>query len=154
MSLVIATGSNLDDPIQQLATAKRKLQERWKLVAESRIYTSTAVDYYDQPDFFNQVLEFTPHDNQAPDEIMKALLEIENQMGRVRVVDKGPRVIDIDLLFLDLTTYKSVTVEVPHPRLWTRSFVIKPLSELPIFARLKTQFTFTENFAVDATPLN
>ncbi len=154
MSLVIATGSNLDDPILQLATAKKYLCQQWKLIAESRIYQSAAVDYFDQPDFFNQVLEFQLPTHQSPEEAMRIMLEIENQMGRVRVVDKGPRVIDIDLLFFGLTTYKSVTVEVPHPRLWTRSFVIKPLSELPFYTQLKTQFTFTENFAVDATPLN
>lgn len=154
MSLVIATGSNLDDPIQQLSMAKIKLSKHWPLLAESRIYQSSAVDYFDQPDFFNQVLEFSLPTKMNPDEVMKVLLEVENEMGRVRLVDKGPRVIDIDLLFWDLTSYKSNTVEVPHPRLWTRSFVIKPLSELPVFARLKTQFAFTENFSVDATPLN
>ena len=58
-SIFIATGSNLGNRHQNLLSAKIELQRHFKLIAESRIYESPAVDYLNQPDFYNQVLEFS-----------------------------------------------------------------------------------------------
>ena len=152
-SLFIATGTNLGERTENLKEAKVKLQKYFQLIAESRIYESPAVDYENQPDFYNQVLEFQlPNEN--PEEIMQLLLEIEKEMGRNRHIPKGPRLIDLDILFWDLDELKSSTLEVPHPRLFKRSFVVLPLSELPGFKRLQEKFIFDFSFDNHATPLS
>lgn len=152
MSLIIATGSNLLNPIQNLNRAKSILGQTLTLIAESRIYRSAAVDYLDQPDFFNQVLEFQIPD-QSPEEIMRWLLETEKTMGRSRDIDKGPRIIDMDIIFWGLETHHTKILQVPHPRWVERSFVIHPLQELPFFKTIEKCFTIPRSFKVEAFPV-
>jgi 2-amino-4-hydroxy-6-hydroxymethyldihydropteridine diphosphokinase len=152
MSIFIATGTNLGDRLQNLNQVKEILSSKFSLIAESKIYESAAVDYENQPDFFNQVLEFhTP--NISPDDCMRFLLETEKILGRARIVPKGPRLIDIDILFWDELEISTEITQIPHPRLFTRSFVVLPLSELPGFKRLQEKFSFTFSFPNSATPL-
>lgn len=152
-SLFIATGSNLGDRKKNLLEAKNYLLQNLKLIAESRIYESPAVDYLNQPDFYNQVLEFAlPESN--PTSVMLELLEIEKIMGRNRLIPKGPRLIDLDLLFWDLSRLENDVVQIPHPRIFERSFVVLPLSELPGFKILQQHFTFNFKFNNHATPLS
>lgn len=152
MSLFIATGSNIGDRKKNLNEAKNILSSHLDFIAESRTYESAAVDYLDQPDFYNQVLEFkTPPIN--PIDCMNLLLEIEKQMGRNRSIPKGPRLIDLDIIFWDDLIIKSENLEIPHPRLFTRSFVVLPLSELPGFNLLQQKFSFTFSFPNSSTPL-
>lgn len=132
--------------------AKNELTRHFKLQAESQIYTSKAVDYLDQPDFYNQVLQFKLP-QLAAEQVLTRLLEIENKLGRVRNIPAGPRTIDIDLLFYALENHLSPKLEIPHPRLWERSFVVLPLSELPFFKVLETQFNFSSKFGTPAQPL-
>ena len=153
MSLFIATGTNLGDRLLNLNQAKDLLTKKYQLLAESRIYQSAAVDYTNQPDFYNQVLEFstpliTPH------ECMRELLEIESLMGRSRIVPKGPRLIDLDILFWDLKKINDDQLQLPHPRLFDRSFVVLPLKELPGFQELTDHFVFPLYFANSAYPLS
>jgi 2-amino-4-hydroxy-6-hydroxymethyldihydropteridine diphosphokinase len=153
MSLIIATGSNLGSSRDTLALARIELSKHFKLIAQSRLYRSKAVDYESQPDFINQVLEFElPQDHDAPD-ILALILSIEASLGRQRTIPKGPRTIDIDLLFFGLDHFSSDELVLPHPRLWNRSFVVRPLKELPFFATLDKHFTFPDQFAVEAFPL-
>ena len=140
-SLFIATGSNLGNREQNLSIAKTELQRHFKLIAESRIYESPAVDYLNQPDFYNQVLEFSlPQAN--TESIMALLLQIENKMGRDRIIPKGPRRIDLDILFCGELIINTDNLQIPHPRLFERSFVVLPLSELPGFKLLNEKFKF------------
>jgi 2-amino-4-hydroxy-6-hydroxymethyldihydropteridine diphosphokinase len=152
MSFFIATGTNLGDRAENLKNAKNILCSHFILVAESRIYESPAVDFTKQPDFYNQVLEFHIP-SMAPEDCMAFLLEIEKQMGRKRDVPRGPRVIDLDMLFWSDVKIKTPELEIPHPRLFERSFVILPLSELPGFNRLQQKFSFTFSFPNSASPL-
>jgi 2-amino-4-hydroxy-6-hydroxymethyldihydropteridine diphosphokinase len=152
MSLFIATGTNIGDKKQNLNQAKLELQNFFKLIDESRIYTSKAIEYLNQDDFYNQVLEFeTPH--QLPDAIMQTLLDIETKMGRVRNISKGPRIIDLDLIFLDQQKIQTNLVKIPHPCTFDRSFVILPLSELQGFKKLQNHFTFSFHFNNEAFPI-
>lgn len=152
-SLFIATGTNLGNRLENLAEAKKFLQKHFSLIAESKIYESPAVDYLNQPDFYNQVLEFELP-NLDPIETMKLLLQIEKELGRNRLIPKGPRLIDIDILFWGTKYINSETLLVPHPRLFERSFVVLPLSELPGFKILKENFNFKFHFDNHATPLS
>ncbi len=152
-SFFIATGSNLGDRLLNLNEAKSHLQKHFSLISESRVYDSAAVDYVDQPNFYNQVLEFElTSDN--PETVMAFLLSIEKIMGRNRIIPKGPRLIDIDILFWGLEKIKTPNLEIPHPRLFERSFVVLPLSELPGFKILESHFNFNFSFGNHANALS
>lgn len=152
MALIIATGSNVGDPLKQLQEAERILSCGFQLVASSRVYVSKAVEYENQPDFFNQVLEFVQPDD-SPQEVMQKLLEIEKQLGRNRIIPKGPRTIDLDIIFWGTENFNSDYLTIPHPRWMERSFVVKPLQELPFFQTIEKCFTIPKSFLIDATPI-
>ena len=152
MALIIATGSNLGDRIQNLNNVKNRLSEDFKLIAQSKIYTSGAVDYLEQPDFANQVLQFAlPW--QSPVKVMEQLLQIEKEFGRTRDVSRGPRIIDIDIIFWGIEVIHSPSLDVPHPRWDQRSFVVRPLMELPFFHLIEKCFTIPSSFEVEAFPI-
>lgn len=152
MSLIIATGSNIGDSVTHLKNAQKKLQENFTLIKASRIYRSAAVDYLDQPDFFNQVLEFEiPAMN--PSEVLEKLLHIEKEFGRVRDISRGPRTLDLDIIFWNLEEISLKHLIIPHPRWMERSFIIRPLTELPFFQRVEKCFTIPESFPVEAYPI-
>ena len=152
MSLIIATGSNIGHSVETLKAAQAELSKHFHFIAASRIFYSKAVEYENQPDFYNQVLEFsTP--TISPDNVMKLLLEIEIKFGRHRDIPKGPRTLDVDIIFWDTTSWKSDIVTIPHPRWSERSFVVKPLQELPFFQTIQKCFTIPQEFTVDAAPL-
>lgn len=152
MSLIIATGSNLGSPLENLRQAREILSEQFNLIAASRIYTSHAVDYEQQPDFFNQVLEFQLP-QKKPDQVMEYLLSLELKLGRVRDISRGPRTIDLDIIFWGSETHHTKLLTVPHPRWPERSFVVRPLQELPFFKSIEKCFTIPESFKVEAFPV-
>jgi 2-amino-4-hydroxy-6-hydroxymethyldihydropteridine diphosphokinase len=153
MSLILATGSNLGDSLSTLKEAQKRLSKSFQLLASSNIYRSAAVDYEAQPDFFNQVLEFKlPHVD--PKIVMEHLLDIERAMGRERTTWRGPRSIDIDLVFWGLEKINTDLLTVPHPRWAERSFIVRPLRELPFFQTIKKCFTIPESFKIEAFPVD
>lgn len=153
MSLIIATGSNLGDKKHFLNMAKDALSRNFDLIKASDVFTSLAVDYENQPSFYNQVLEFKIP-SIGPEETIELLLDIEKKMGRIRDFDKGPRTIDIDIIFWGLNEIQiPPKLYVPHPRWQQRSFVVKPLTQLPFFKTVKKYFKIPSNFEVDALPV-
>ena len=153
MSLVISTGSNLGNRESNLLAAKSELSDIFKLIEESPIYESPAVDYLNQPDFLNQILAFEIPE-QKPEEVIESILKLELSLGRKREIDKGPRTIDIDILFWDQETIDLPQLQVPHPRLFERSFIVLPLKELQVFDYLSKAFNFPDLFPNQAWPLN
>lgn len=152
MALIIATGSNLGDRLENLANARKALEKNWKLIAASRVYTSAAVDYVGQPEFANQVLQFAlPWE--TPTDVMRKLLEIELTHGRERSILRGPRTLDIDIIFWGLEVIRTPSLVTPHERWRERSFVVRPLSELPFFHAIEKCFTIPKAFATEALPL-
>ena len=146
MSLILSTGSNLGDRELHLNKAKELLSKNFSFIAASNIYQSPAVDYLNQPDFLNQVLEFELPTNYTEHEVLNLILEIEKELGRVRDIPKGPRTLDIDILFWGLINIDSENLIVPHPRLFDRSFIVYPLMELPFASTLKSNFKFSNKF--------
>jgi 2-amino-4-hydroxy-6-hydroxymethyldihydropteridine diphosphokinase len=149
MSLIIATGSNLGNREENLIKALNELKKIFIFKAASQIYSSKAQDYLEQPDFLNQVLEFSLPD-QTPAETMQQLLEIELKMGRVRERKYGPRVIDLDLIFWSFQKIDTEFLIVPHPKWNERSFVVRPLLELPFGQEVKKIFTISDHFSDEA----
>lgn len=152
MSLIIATGSNIGQSVQTLKEVQKELSQMFTFIAASRIYNSPAVDYENQPDFYNQVLEFKIPE-ETPDEVMEKLLLLEQKFGRHRDIPKGPRTLDIDIIFWGTKSYSTPVVTIPHPRWAERSFVVRPLSELPFFQEIQKCFTIPTSFNVEAAPL-
>ena len=153
MSLILATGTNLGDREENLLKAKNLLSQYFTFIAQSRIYKSPAIEYEDQPEFFNQVLEFkTP--SGIPTEIMDQILNIERELGRERDIPKGPRIIDIDIIFWKLDQISEPNLSVPHPAWQDRSFVALPLQDLPYFQTLKKSFIIPTKFNNTATPIS
>ncbi len=152
MSLIIATGSNIGNSLQILKEAKDLLDRDFGLLAESRVYSSPAVEYENQPDFFNQVLEFRIP-AMKPSDVMLKLLQIEKIFGRNRDIPKGPRTLDLDIIFWGTLEIKEAALIIPHPRWSERSFVVKPLQELPFFQTIEKCFTIPKTFSVDASPI-
>ena len=153
MSLFIATGSNIGDRKSHLDLAKIHLSKKLVFIAESKIYESPAVDYLNQPDFYNQVLEFEIP-SLTPVAVMDFLLETELTLGRNRTIPKGPRIIDLDILFWGESVMNTEKLTLPHPRLFERSFVVLPLSELPGFKTLKHAFNFKFSFDNSCSPIS
>ena len=152
MSLIVATGSNIGQSRIILKQAEELLAKTFGIIAASRVYVSKAVEYENQPDFFNQVLEL-PLPALTPQEVMNQLLKIEKDFGRNRNVPKGPRTLDLDIIFWNHETINEESLTIPHPRWMERSFVVKPLQELPFFQSVEKCFTIPRSFEIDAFPI-
>jgi 2-amino-4-hydroxy-6-hydroxymethyldihydropteridine diphosphokinase len=126
----VGLGSNLDDPARQLRRALDALAALpdTTLHASSRFYRSPPWGPIAQPDFVNAVAALDT--GLAPPALMEALLGIEREAGRQRRERWGPRVLDLDLLLYDGLEWASDTLQLPHPRMHERPFVLLPLAEL------------------------
>ncbi|MBU4319949.1 MAG: 2-amino-4-hydroxy-6-hydroxymethyldihydropteridine diphosphokinase, partial [Nitrospinae bacterium] len=82
----------------------------------------------DQPKFINMAIE--AETDKKPEELLRVLEEIEKEIGRTETVKWGPRVIDLDILFYDDLILKTQDLEIPHPLMHERAFVLKPLCEI------------------------
>jgi len=127
----VGLGSNLDAPSEQVERALRALDAlpQTRLVARSRLYRTAPWGGIAQPDFINAVAALdTGLDARN---LMRALLEIEHRAGRRRDGERnGPRVLDLDLLLYGGGRIEESGLEVPHPRLHERAFVLVPLAEI------------------------
>lgn len=128
-TVFIALGSNLGDRPQNLREAIRRLSESGATIRKvSRFYETEPVDYLDQPWFLNAVLEAeTPL---PAEELLAALRAIESQMGSKKAFAKGPRLIDLDILLYNSATIEMPTLQIPHPRMLVRNFVMVPLADI------------------------
>src|SRR5258708_6124192 len=99
-----------------------------RILRESSVYETEPRDLAGQPWFLNEVIEIeTPL---FPRQLLARVLKIERDMGRRRVIAKGPRLIDIDILLYGAAIVSADGLEIPHPRMWERRFVLEPLAEL------------------------
>ncbi|HSR07384.1 MAG TPA: 2-amino-4-hydroxy-6-hydroxymethyldihydropteridine diphosphokinase, partial [Bryobacteraceae bacterium] len=99
-----------------------------RLTRASSIYETAPRDIVDQPWFLNQVV--AAETTLFPRQLLARLLRIEHEMGRQRTVAKGPRVIDLDILLFGDAVIHTAGLEIPHPRMAERRFVLEPLAEL------------------------
>ncbi len=150
--LILSTGSNLDNKLEYLKQAKQILSKHFQFKAESKIFTSKAVDYLNQPDFLNQILEFELP-KESPDHVMKTILDIEKSLGRVRNISKGPRTIDIDIIFWGTKNFNTKYVTIPHPSWHLRSFIALPIRQIPYFEIIRKNFDFPQSFDNSAREL-
>lgn len=126
----IGIGSNLDAPIQQVQQALLELNElpESALIQHSSLYVSAPVGPQDQPDFVNAVAEINTHlDAHA---LLDELQALEQLHQRIRIQHWGPRTLDLDLLIYGNELIRTERLNVPHPFMTERNFVIYPLAEI------------------------
>lgn len=122
-------GSNLGDRYANLRTAIAALQAAHvRLTRQSSIYETEPVDFTEQPWFLNCVLE--AETDLSPNELLTTLQGIERRIGRTPSTPKGPRLIDLDILLYGSETIARPELQIPHPRLPSRRFVLVPLAEI------------------------
>jgi len=126
----VALGSNLGDRERTLAQARAQLAHLpdTELVGESGIYETAPLGGPEQGDYLNQVVEL--HTGLSPWELLAQLQQIERNCGRERLVRWGPRTLDLDILWYHGFSSSDPRLEVPHPRMEERRFVLEPLAEL------------------------
>lgn len=126
----LGLGSNLGDRHANLKNAVELLvsNPRIEVVKVSTFYETEPVGYTDQPDFLNGVVMIET--DLQPSELLAVILEIENLMGRIRTIRWGPRVLDIDVLLYNAEIIDEEGLQIPHPRMTERRFVLEPLAEI------------------------
>ena len=126
----IGAGANLGEPVRQIKQALDELEKSpgVRLGAVSSLYRTQPMGPIAQPSFINAV--FSLECGMSPQDLLALLLSVEEKMGRIRRERWGPRVIDLDLLFFDEAIISGQGLEVPHPRLHERRFVLAPLVEI------------------------
>ena len=128
-TVYIALGSNLGDRAGNLAEARQRMQAlEIAITRESSIYETAPWGVLEQPRFLNQVVE--AHTEWMPRQLMNRLKQIERGMGRQRTIRNGPRKIDLDILLYGDVTASAADLEIPHPRIGERRFVLEPLAEI------------------------
>ena len=136
----VGLGSNLatlsNDASVQLAAAVQALRTLPDVVVDavSPLYWTEPQDMAEQPWFANQVVRLLCGPRWTPEELLRALLELEHQLGRVRSADPalryGPRAIDLDLLLFGTERRDDPHCTLPHPRMMQRAFVLVPLRDV------------------------
>jgi 2-amino-4-hydroxy-6-hydroxymethyldihydropteridine diphosphokinase len=125
----LGLGSNIGDRREYLKAAAERLSEVGvRVLRASPVYETEPVDHTAQGWFLNQVVE--AETEMFPLQLLAATQRIERELGRVRSVPKGPRTVDIDILFYGRAVVRSKRLEIPHPRMAERRFVLAPLADL------------------------
>jgi 2-amino-4-hydroxy-6-hydroxymethyldihydropteridine diphosphokinase len=129
MDCYIALGTNLGQRRRNLETGLAGLlRADCAPVAESSIWETEPVDSPGAPWFWNMVVHVrTRHE---PLRLLDVLLRVEGEAGRVRAVANAPRILDLDLLLMGELRLQHSRLQLPHPRMWQRSFVLEPLAEI------------------------
>jgi len=126
----IGIGSNLDDKVDQCEKAISEILkvDRHKLLAKSSFFKTQPIGYTSQDWFVNGVIKIET--DLEPIELLRVLKEIEPKLGRVKTFRWGPRSIDLDILFFDEREIETGELQIPHPLLHGRQFVLIPLAEI------------------------
>jgi 2-amino-4-hydroxy-6-hydroxymethyldihydropteridine diphosphokinase len=125
----LSLGSNLGDRVAQIERALELLEKRGVRVAKkSSMYATEPVDFAPQHWFVNCAVE--ANTALMPRQLLHAIREVERELGRQRLVERGPRAIDIDVLLYGANVMRTPELEIPHPRMAERRFVLAPLAEI------------------------
>jgi 2-amino-4-hydroxy-6-hydroxymethyldihydropteridine diphosphokinase len=137
--VLVALGSNVGDSLGYLREAVALFRERFDVLAVSGLYRTAPMYVTDQPDFLNGALKLSTE--LGPLQVLRTLKAMEVQIGRHKERRYGPREIDLDLLAYGHLQYRftsgeTVVLQVPHPRIPERRFVLAPLCDIDPNAEL------------------
>lgn len=126
----LGLGSNMGDKEQNIRDALNKLSAnpRIKLLKLASLYETSPWGNTDQDWFLNTVVEIDT--DLSPQELLKVMSQVEEELGRVREQRWGPRTLDLDILLYGEDKVNEPDLQIPHPRLTQRAFVLVPLAEL------------------------
>jgi 2-amino-4-hydroxy-6-hydroxymethyldihydropteridine diphosphokinase len=125
----IAFGSNIGDRYRAVEDALLKVEQRgMKITNKSKIYETEPYGYTDQPPFINGAIEVET--DLSCRQVLETILSIESELGRVREIRWGPRIIDLDILLYNYEIHNDEDLKVPHTDMQNRDFVLKPLADL------------------------
>jgi 2-amino-4-hydroxy-6-hydroxymethyldihydropteridine diphosphokinase len=128
-TVYLSLGSNIGDRRRHLDDALKFLPEAGvSILRVSRVYETEPQDFRAQPQFLNLVAE--AETRLFPLQVLRAVERAERRLGRKRAIAKGPRIIDIDILLYDESKVDVGDLQIPHPRMAFRRFVLEPLAEL------------------------
>jgi 2-amino-4-hydroxy-6-hydroxymethyldihydropteridine diphosphokinase len=128
-TVYLALGSNLGDRERYLQSAIEGLARRGvRTVRSASIYLTAPRDVLDQPWFLNTVIE--GNTSLDPARLLQACRAVEEENQRQRIVDKGPRTLDIDIIFYGSEIVREAALVIPHPHFSERRFVLEPLAEI------------------------
>jgi 2-amino-4-hydroxy-6-hydroxymethyldihydropteridine diphosphokinase len=127
--IFLSLGSNLGDRAANLERAVEALSGIGvHVLRRSSTYETEPVDFLEQPWFLNCAVE--AETLLEPRQLLDGLQAIESRLGSRKLVQRGPRIIDLDILFYEAAVIQEAGMEIPHPRLAERRFVLIPLAEI------------------------
>jgi 2-amino-4-hydroxy-6-hydroxymethyldihydropteridine diphosphokinase len=129
----LSLGSNVGERERHLDDAIARLEAHGRVVSVSSKYETEPVEFTNQAWFLNCVVAFET--TESAEQLMASMLGIEQEMGRQRIENKGPRTIDIDILLFGDAILDTPALTIPHPAMHRRRFVLQPLAEIASEAR-------------------
>jgi len=124
----LSLGSNLGDPVANLHACIGRLSTLGEVKQVSSFYSTEPMELREQSWFINCVVELETE--LAAEHLLAGIQDIEAALGRVREISKGPRTIDIDILFFGSFVIQEGSLRIPHPAMHERRFVLAPLAEI------------------------
>ncbi|WP_373599495.1 2-amino-4-hydroxy-6-hydroxymethyldihydropteridine diphosphokinase [Paraclostridium bifermentans] len=126
----LGLGTNIGDRVNYLSQAIKILDSEKDIIItkKSKLYETKAWGYTNQDDFLNMCIEIETKLN--PNELLKKCQNVEKELNRERKIRWGPRTIDVDILFFNDIILQEENLEIPHPRIGERAFVLIPLIDL------------------------
>ena len=146
-TVYLSLGSNLGDRAAHIERALTRLaEENVRIIRRSSFYQTEPVEFQAQGWFLNIAAE--AETELMPRQLLRVIRQIERELGRKRTVRSGPRIIDIDILLFGANIVNAAELEIPHPRMTERRFVLIPLSEIaPTLRHPVLRLTMTELLA-------
>jgi 2-amino-4-hydroxy-6-hydroxymethyldihydropteridine diphosphokinase len=124
----LALGANVGDPAANIEKAVKLIGDVMHDVKQAPIYRTKPVGYTDQPDFLNTAV--MGQTDLSPEDLLKAIKDVERRIGRQQRFRWGPREIDIDIIFYGDRVIDTPKLTIPHSRFRERDFVLRPIADL------------------------
>ena len=124
----LGLGGNLGDPPATFRKALELLTACSKVLKVSKLYRSKPYGFSEQPDFYNAAVQVST--KLDPLDLLVQLQEVEKELGKKVIRENGPRIIDLDLLLYGIETLNLPGLQLPHPGILKRDFVLRPLHDL------------------------
>jgi 2-amino-4-hydroxy-6-hydroxymethyldihydropteridine diphosphokinase len=141
----LGLGSNIGKREQNILRALSLLHKRFEILDISSLYSTIPVGYPDQDDFLNMVIK-ADTTALSPLELLAYVKSVEKELGREETFRWGPRVIDIDILYKEGKSFKTEALTIPHREMFTRNFVLVPLSEITDYLIIKKKKVFITDY--------
>lgn len=156
MRVFLSLGGNLGNTQEIFERCYPMIENKvGPIIEQSSLYRTAAWGLTEQADFINQVILL--ESDLRPEEILTEIQAIEQALGRERKITWGPRTLDLDILFIDQQIIQKTDLQVPHPHIQDRKFILIPMQEIagtyehPVFHKTMIQLLQETN---DETAVN